>query len=76
MAVNVIGPSDTIIAGSSPSLECTVQFNRTVDVPLMVNIMWFGPEREAFVSMVTESMMVNFTVYTATATVKAATRGD
>ena len=73
--MNVTGPSNTIIAGSSLNLECTMQFNREVDFPLIVNIMWSGPERAVFVPT-DHVIIVNFTMYTTTAMVKAAISGN
>ena len=73
--MNVTSPSDTIIAGSSLNLECTVQFNREVDSSLIVNITWSGPEKAVFVPT-DHVMMVNFTMYTTTAMIKAAISGN
>ena len=41
----IMPPSSTIIAGSSPSLTCTVelQLSPSVDVPVTVETVWSGP---------------------------------
>ena len=36
--VSVIPPSQTIFVGSSPNFTCTVEFDETVDIPVMVVI--------------------------------------
>lgn len=39
----ISSPEGTIYVGSSPNLNCTVDLNQAVNVPVTVNAMWTGP---------------------------------
>ena len=70
-------PSDMIIAGSSPTLTCTVELSPAVDVPVTVNTMWTGPAGELFTpTNPVPAMIVNLTTYTSLAMVDAARSGN
>ena len=75
--MTVAPPSDMIIAGSSPTLTCTVELSLVVDVPVTVNTEWMGP---AGVSLTpanpVPAMMESPTRYTSTVMVDAARSGD
>ena len=55
-AVMVTPPSSTIIAGSSPSLTCTVELNSLVDVPVTVETAWSGPATVTTTNLMMESL--------------------
>ena len=66
-----------VIAGSSSNLTCTVEFNPTVDIPVIVTTEWSGPARTMFLpDKVVTTVMVNLTTYTSTVTVDAARNGS
>ena len=70
-------PSDMIIAGSSPTLTCTVELSPAVDVPVTVNTEWTGPAGVMFTpTNPVPAMMVNLMRYTSTVMVDAARSGD
>lgn len=73
-AVTIAPPVDMIIAGSSPSLTCTVDLSPAVDVPVIVNVEWTGPD----MTMVTpsSSVMESLTRYTVMGSVDAARNGS
>ena len=73
-AVTITPPVDMIIAGSSPSLTCTVDLSPAVDVPVIVNVEWTGPD----MTMVTpsSSVMESLTRYTVMGSVDAARNGS
>ena len=65
-----------VIAGSSPSLTCTVELSPAVDVPVTVNTMWSGPDVIFMPASSVPAVMVNTTTYTSTVTVDAAKNGS
>ena len=71
--VRIENSTDTIIAGSSPELNCIVQFDEAVDVPLTIIGNWIGPDG-AFASTNLELIM-NFTMYMSTTMIGAAKNG-
>ena len=73
-AVIIAPPVDMIIAGSSPSLTCTVELSPVVDVPVIVNAEWTGPDMTMVTS--SSSVMESLTRYTVMASVDAARNGS
>ena len=73
-SVIVATPVDAIIAGSSPTLTCTVELSPAVDVPVTVNTVWTGPSLTTVTP--TSLMMENLTRYIAMAMVDAARNGS
>ena len=76
-AVMVTAPVDTIFAGSSPSLTCTVDLDPAVDVPVTVNTVWTGPAMTAFTpTNPVPAVMESLTRYASTAVVNAVRSGS
>ena len=73
-AVTVTPPIGMIIAGSSPSLACTVELSLAVDVPVNVSTEWSSPGMTVVTP--TSSLMENLTRYTIMANVGAARNGS
>ena len=74
-SVAVTPPTGIIIAGSSPSLTCTVELSSAVDIEVTVNTMWTGPDIMMIVTP-TSSMIVNLTRYVIMVNVDAARGGS
>ena len=72
--VTVTPPADMIIAGSSPSLTCTVEVDTAVDVPVNVTTEWISPDMTTVTP--TTSVMESLTRYTIMADVDAARNGS
>ena len=72
--VLVSPPMNTIIAGSSPNLTCTVELSPAVDVPVAVNTVWTGPALTTVTP--TSIMMESLTRYITVAMVDAARNGS
>ena len=70
--VTVIPLSQTIFVGSSPNFTCTVQFDDTVDIPLIVAIM-FEPSPVHTDGRV---HMESYTLYKRTFTLQASHSGQ
>ena len=75
-AVTITPPVGVIIAGSSPSLTCTVELSLAVDVPVTVNTVLSGPDVMFMPGNSVPAVMVNLTTYTSTVTVNAARNGS
>ena len=76
-AVMVTAAMDTIFAGSSPSLTCTVDLDPAVDVPVTVNTVWSGPALTAFTpTNSVPAVIESLTRYISTAVVDAARNGS
>ena len=73
-SVMVTTPVDSIIAGSSTNLTCTVELSPAVDVPVIVKTEWTGPTLTAVT--LTSLMIDILTRYIATAMVDAARNGS
>ena len=74
IAVTVTAPMDTIIAGSSPNLTCTLELSLAVNVPVTVTTEWTAPAGTTVTP--TSSLMESLTRYTIIAMVDAARNGD
>ena len=72
--VTVTPPSGVIIAGSSPTLTCTVELSPAVDVQVTVNTVWTGPDGVTLTP--TNPVMESPARYTSTVMVNAARSGD
>ena len=72
--VTVTPPVGMIIAGSSPSLTCTVELDTAVDVPVNVSTEWSSPDMTTVSP--TSSVMESLTRYTVMANVDAARSGS
>ena len=70
----VTQPVDTIIAGSSPNLTCTVELSPAVDVSVIVDTVWTGPALTTVTS--TSLVLESLTRYITTAMVDAARNGS
>ena len=73
-AVTVAPPVGMIIAGSSPSLTCTVELDLAVDVPVNVSTEWSSPDMTIVTP--TSSVMETLTRYTVMAGVDTARSGS
>ena len=74
-SVAVTPPTGIIIAGSSPSLTCTVDLTTAVDIEVTVSTVWTGPDMMTTVTP-TSSVMINLTRYVIMANVDAARGGN
>ena len=73
-AVTVTPPVGMIIAGSSPSLTCTVELSTAVDVPVNVTTEWSGPAGTTVTP--SSSVMESLTRYTVMGSVDTARNGS
>ena len=75
--VRVTYPIREIIAGSPTDLNCTVELNPAVDVPVSVTTEWSGPARTMFLpNRIVPTDMINLTTYSSTITVNAVRNGS
>lgn len=61
--VKIIHPSQTIFAGSSPNLTCTVQFDQAVDVLLILHIQFEQVMSESELQLDNDPYMHSYTMY-------------